>query len=67
MMPAKIRGALAIVLAVMTAAAIDRPAPAGAGDEVTRERLDNGFTVLVRQALNREAPAPTAELVEVAT
>jgi len=30
-------------------------------------RVGDGFTVLVRQALNRETPAPTAELVEVAT
>jgi len=61
MMPAKIRGALAIVLAVMTAAAIDRPAPAGAGDEVTRERLDNGFTVLVRE--NPLAPVVAVALL----
>jgi len=61
MMPARIRCGLAVALAVLVAATIHRPIPAGAADGVTRERLDNGMTVLVRE--NPLAPVVAVALL----
>ncbi len=56
-----IRRALVALLAVITVAAIDLPRPAGAAADVTRERFDNGFTVLVRE--NPLAPVVAVALL----
>src|SRR5262249_23124977 len=61
MMPARIRCGLAGALAVLVGATIHRPSAAGAADGVTRERLDNGMTVLVRE--NPLAPVVAVALL----
>src|SRR5262249_17733228 len=61
MMPARIRCGLAVALAVLVAATIHRPIPAGAAGGVTRERLGTRMTVLVRE--NPLAPVVAVALL----
>ena len=56
-----IRSTAAVVIAVLVAAMIGRAAPAIATEDVTRERLDNGVTVLVRE--NPLAPVVAVALL----
>src|SRR5439155_397073 len=56
-----IRSTAAVVIAVLVAAMIGRAAPAIAAEDVTRERLDNGVTVLVRE--NPLAPVVAVALL----
>jgi len=56
-----IRSTAAVVIAVLAAAMICRDAPAIAAEDVTRERLDNGVTVLVRE--NPLAPVVAVALL----
>src|SRR2546427_1110522 len=56
-----IRSTAAVVIAVLVAAMICRDAPAIAAEDVTRERLDNGVTVLVRE--NPLAPVVAVALL----
>ena len=56
-----IRSTAAVVIAILVAAMIGRAAPAIATEDVTRERLDNGVTVLVRE--NPLAPVVAVALL----
>ena len=56
-----IRSTAAVVIAVLVAAMIGRAAPVIAAEDVTRERLDNGVTVLVRE--NPLAPVVAVALL----
>ena len=60
-MRCSIRSTAAVVIAVLVAAMIGRAAPAIAAGDVTRERLDNGVTVLVRE--NPLAPVVAVALL----
>jgi len=60
-MRCSIRSTAAVVIAVLVAAMIGRAAPAIATEDVTRERLDNGVTVLVRE--NPLAPVVAVALL----